>query len=235
MLQTSIQARHIQVPPSSWSKAGTQIGASTGGAAQAMRPFETKITVKAGESVFQEGHAALYFYKLVSGSVRLVKTVADGHRQVCDFHLPGDLVGFSTTADHDFSAEAIQTCTLIRYRRRDTDALIKSDTAFACELQALTAKGLHSAYAHMVRLCHRSANDRLAWFLLAMADRSTSNGDWIELPMTRVDIADYLGMAHETVSRAFTHLKKAGAIVEPTLNRLKLIDRDALTDQLQAA
>jgi len=200
-----------------------------------MRPFETKHSVLAGETVFDEGDDAVYFYKLLTGSLRLVKVVADGHRQICDFYLPGDLVGFSNAAEHEFSAEAIQDCTLVRYRRRDTDTLIKTDAVFACELQALTAKGLSSAYAHMVRLCHRSAHDRLAWFLLAMAERSQSADGWIALPMTRIDIADYLGMAHETVSRAFTQLKKAGVIVEPTLNRIKLVDRGALQDKLYAA
>lgn len=200
-----------------------------------MRAFETRITVAASQPLFDEGDTAIYFYKLVTGSIRLVKIVADGHRQICDFHLPGDLVGFSNAAEHEFSAEAIQDCVLIRYRRRETDTLITSDPAFACELQALTAKGLHSAYSHMVRLCHRSAHDRLAWFLLAMENRSQSDDGWIELPMTRVDIADYLGLAHETVSRAFTQLKKSKVIVEPTLNRIKLVNREAFEDKLEAA
>lgn len=232
MLQTAIQARHVQVPPAGWSAGRPRNRAPL--AAQG-RAFETKVTVEAGHTVFEEADPAEYFYKLVSGSIRLVKILSDGHRQICDFHLPGDLVGFSNGDEHEFSAEAIQTCVLVRYRRKDADALIKSDTGFACELQALTAKGLSSAYAHMVRLCHRSAHDRLARFLLSMADRIQSDDGWFELPMSRCDIADYLGLAHETVSRAFTQLKKSGAIIEPTLNRIKLIDQAALEDQLEAA
>jgi CRP/FNR family nitrogen fixation transcriptional regulator len=235
VLQTAIHTRHIQAPPASWTCRSPGKTASSLNAGATMRPFETKHSVLAGETVFDEGDDAVYFYKLLTGSLRLVKVVADGHRQICDFYLPGDLVGFSNAAEHEFSAEAIQDCTLVRYRRRDTDTLIKTDAVFACELQALTAKGLSSAYAHMVRLCHRSAHDRLAWFLLAMAERSQSADGWIALPMTRIDIADYLGMAHETVSRAFTQLKKAGVIVEPTLNRIKLVDRGALQDKLYAA
>ncbi len=227
MLQTAIQARHVQATPALWS-AG-QPRSSRG------RIFETKVTVEAGATIFEEGAPAEYFYKLVTGSIRLVKILSDGHRQICDFHLPGDLVGFANADDHDFSAEAIQPCVLIRYRRKDVDTLIKSDAGFACELQTLTAKGLSSAYAHMVRLCHRSAYDRLARFLLSMADRTQSADGWFELPMSRCDIADYLGLAHETVSRVFTQLKKAGVIIEPTLNRIKLIDQDALEDQLEAA
>lgn len=203
------------------------------GGAGAAQGFESRIAVRQGETVFEEGDSADYFYKLVRGSVRLVKIVASGHRQICDFLLPGDLLGFSNRPSHEFSAEAIGDCDLIRYRRRDLDRLMKADPAFACELQALMAQGLNGAYAHMVRLCHRSARERLSWFLLGMADRT--NSDWIELPMSRVDVADYLGLAHETVSRAFTQLKKAGAIVEPTLNRIRIVDRGALEDGLMAA
>ncbi len=192
-----------------------------------------RIKVNAGEAIFEEGEPAEYFYKLASGCVRLVKLVASGHRQICDFHLPGDLLGFSNSEEHEFSAEAIEECVLIRYRRRDADQLMKADPAFACELQALTARGLNGAYAHMVRLCHRSARDRLSWFLLDMAERS--GGEWVTLPMSRVDVADYLGLAHETVSRMFTQLKKAGVIVEPTLNHVKIVNRDALEEGLLAA
>jgi len=230
MLQTALQGRSIQAPLASFA---TKRPAQS--AAAHVRPFETQLTVKAGETIFHEGDDALYFYKVMAGSVRLVKCVADGHRQICDFNLAGDLLGYSNAAEHEFTAEAIQDCTLIRYRRKETTTLIKSDAAFACELQALTAKGLSSAYAHMVRLCHRSAHDRLAWFLLSMADRAEDAEGWIALPMTRVDIADYLGLAHETVSRAFTQLKKSKAIVEPTLNRIKLINREAFEDKLDAA
>lgn len=230
MLQTAIQTRHIQAPPVAWS-----VRNSSSAKTAATRPYETQLTVKAGETIFHEGDEALYFYKVAAGAVRLVKAVADGHRQICDFNLAGDLIGYSNASEHEFTAEAIQDCTLVRYRRKDTNALIRSDAAFACELQTLTAKGLSSAYAHMVRLCHRSAHDRLAWFLLAMAERAENAEGWFELPMTRVDIADYLGLAHETVSRAFTQLKKTRAIVEPTLNRIKLVNREALENKLEAA
>lgn len=230
MLQTAIQRRDIQASPAAWSTRNP-----TAMKPVAIRSFETQLRINAGDTVFHEGDDAIYFYKVVSGSLRLVKAVADGHRQICDFNLAGDLIGFSNSDEHEFTAEAIQDCTLLRYRRKDINTLIRSDAGFACELQALTAKGLSSAYAHMVRLCHRSAHDRLAWFLLSMSERAEKDDGWLELPMTRVDIADYLGLAHETVSRAFTQLKKSRAIIEPTLNRIKLINREALEDKLEAA
>jgi CRP/FNR family nitrogen fixation transcriptional regulator len=231
MLQTAPQNIPLQAPPASFA-AGNAYARKV---AAPVRAYETRLRINAGETIFREGDEALYFYKVVTGSVRLVKSVADGHRQICDFNLAGDLLGYSNAAQHEFTAQTIQDCTLIRYRRKDTISLIRSDAAFACELQSLTARGLSSAYAHMIRLCHRSAHDRLAWFLLSMAERAENADGWIELPMTRVDIADYLGLAHETVSRIFTRLKKSRAIIEPTLNRIKIVNRQELENKLDAA
>ncbi len=228
MLQTAVQARHIQAPPSAWSGANTA-------KPLAARPYETQLKIKSGSTIFHEGDDTTYFYKVTSGSLRLIKIIGDGHRQICDFSLAGDLVGFTNSDVHEFTAEALQDCTLVRYRRKDLDAIIRTDPVFACELQSLTMKGLTGAYAHMVRLCHRSAHDRLALFLLSMSDRAHNDDGWVELPMSRVDIADYLGMAHETVSRNFTKLKKSRAIIEASLNRIKLVNRYALEDSLQNA
>jgi len=235
MLQTSTSSSIAKANATRWLPPVTGATYDLANAKSTVRSFETRVTVRQGEIIFEEGSDAFYFYKLVSGCARLVKSVADGHRQICDFYLPGDLLGFSNAAEHDFSAEAVVDCVLLRYRRRDVNALIRTDSAFACELQAMTANGLSGAYRHVLRLCHRSARDRLAWFLLGMLRRCESENGWICLPMSRVDIADYLGLAHETVSRAFTQLKKSGAIIEPTLNRIRIIDEDALEDQLEAA
>jgi len=226
VLQTAITRASIHAPLAAFS-----LGAKT----RPRRTVDTRVSVAQGSTIFEEGAAAEYFYKLESGCVRLVKIMGGGQRQICDFHMPSDLLGLETAALHSFSAEAISDCVLLRYRKRDLITLIESDPHFAHELQTLTARGLNGAYAHLVRLCHRSARDRLAWFLLGMLDRTRSCDGWIELPMGRVDIADYLGLAHETVSRAFTQLKKVGAIVEPTLNRIHVVNRDFLEDQLEAA
>jgi len=188
----------------------------------ASRDGGTRIAVKRGETIFAEGDDATSLYRLVTGSVRLCRMSEEGERQICDFFLPGDLLGITNDETHSFSAEAIEDCTLIKYNRGSIAALMKQDPTLAYELQQLTANGLHGAYEHMVRLCKRSARDRIVWFLLAMAKRS-ANDNCLNLPMSRVDIADYLGMAHETVSRVFTQLKKSGDIAEITLNQIKLL------------
>ena len=187
------------------------------------RDYGTRIVVKRGETIFAEGDDATDLYRLVTGSVRLCRISEEGERQICDFFLPGDLLGITNVETHTFSAEAIEDCSLIKYSRGSIAALMKQDPALAYELQQLTATGLHGAYEHMVRLCRRSARDRIVWFLLAMAKRSV-NDNFLNLPMSRVDIADYLGMAHETVSRVFTQLKKSGEIEEVSLNQIKLLN-----------
>jgi CRP-like cAMP-binding protein len=152
----------------------------------ATRECGTRIVVKRGEAIFSEGDAAAYLYRLASGSVRLLHVSEDGERQICDFFLPGDLIGVSNGESYSFAAEAIQDCSLIRYARNLLPAIMKQDATLAYELQQLTATGLHSAYEHMVTLCRRSARDRIVWFLLAMAKRS-ANDNWVNLPMSHVD------------------------------------------------
>ncbi len=228
MLQAYAQTRARLVPPSTWTGRVSQPSTSHGRSPAIPAPDAgVEISVKRGATIFDEGDDALFLYKLVKGSVRLGRVMAEGCRQICDFLLPGDLLGFATGEAYEFSAEAMEDCTLIRYRKSAMASLMSANSAFACELQQLTATGLHGAYEHMVRLCHRSARDRIAWFLLAMARRSAS-GDVVHLPMSRCDIADYLGMAHETTSRVFTQLKKSGAIAELGPNRIKLLKLKAL-------
>ncbi|MGE4063149.1 MAG: helix-turn-helix domain-containing protein [Rhodospirillaceae bacterium] len=189
--------------------------------------FGTRITVKRGQEIFAEGSDAENCFRLVEGSVRLVKLMADGRRQVCEFLKAGDLLGFETDDEHYFSAEAVCDSTLVRYPRRAIEALLAQDKDFARQLRQMTARGLQDAYRRMVLLCHKSAQERIAWFLLELADGAGSDGA-IHLPMTRTDIANYLGMAIETVSRAIAQFKQTGAIAQKSLSRIQVLDRDAL-------
>jgi CRP-like cAMP-binding protein len=188
----------------------------------------TRLTVKRGEEIFAEGDEAESCYRLVEGSIRLVKLMVDGRRQVCEFLNAGDLLGFETDDEYYFSAEAVSDCTLARYSRRVVETLLVEDKAFARHVRQVTARGLQDAYQRMVLLCHKSAQERIAWFLLTMADRAGIENGYIHLPMTRTDIANYLGMAIETVSRALGQFKQNGAIIQKSLNRIQIVDRDAL-------
>ena len=190
--------------------------------------FGTRMTVKRGQEIFGEGDAADSCYRLVEGSVRLVKLMADGRRQVCEFLNAGDLLGFETEDEHYFAAEAVSDCTLVRYPHRTVETLLVEDKAFARHVRKITARNMQDAYQRMVMLCHKPAQARIAWFLLDMADRAPNDAGAIHLPMTRTDIANYLGMAIETVSRVLGQFKATGAIAQKSLNRIYVLDRDAL-------
>jgi CRP-like cAMP-binding protein len=190
--------------------------------------YGVRMTVKPGQEIFAEGSDADNCYRLIDGSVRLVKLMMDGRRQVCEFLKPEDLLGFETDDEHYFAAQAVSDCTLVRYPRRVVESLLADEKAFARHVRKVTAQGLQGAYQRMVLLCHKSAQERIAWFLLDMADRNEPDGTDVHLPMTRTDIANYLGMATETVSRVLGQFKASGMIEQKRLSRIQLIDRDAL-------
>ncbi|MBY0511464.1 MAG: helix-turn-helix domain-containing protein [Rhodospirillaceae bacterium] len=195
-----------------------------------------RVTVKRGQELYAEGDDAAYCYKLLTGSLRLVKLMSDGQRQICEFLISGDLLGFESQDEHYFSAEAVTDAVLMRYPRRNAERLINEDPTAARFMRSLTSSNLQGAYERMVLLCHKSAQERIAWFLLEMADRSkTGGGTCVELPMTRSDIADYLGMVIETVSRVLTQLRQKGVIAMKSVNSILLIDRDSLEDIASAA
>jgi len=191
----------------------------------------TRVTLKRGQELYAEGNDAAYCYKLLTGSLRLVKLMSDGQRQICEFLVAGDLLGFEAQDEHYFSAEAVSDAVVIRYPRRNAERLINEDPAAARFMRRLTSSSLQGAYERMVLLCHKSAQERIAWFLLEMADRSKINGgNCVELPMTRSDIADYLGMVIETVSRVLTQLRQKGVISMKSVNSILLVDREGLED-----
>jgi CRP-like cAMP-binding protein len=174
-----------------------------------------------------EGEPADYFYQVVSGAVRTYKLLDDGRRQISAFHLPGDVIELEAGNVHRFSAEAIAT-SLIRVAKRSAIvALAERNPKLATEIWRRTADDLRSAQEHMLLLGRKDAEERVASFLLEMADRSSSVST-VELPMPRQDIADYLGITIETVSRSLTLLESASAINRSSNRRIRLCNRSAL-------
>lgn len=232
MLQTAVTRPSVQA---NWSPAfNTPVSSKS--PLDALDNLGARVTVKRGQEIYAEGDNVDSCYKLVSGSVRLVKLMSDGQRQICEFLVPGDLLGFETQDEHYFSAEAVTESVLVRYSRRSAELLISENPAAARFVRKLTSTSLQGAYERMVLLCHKSAQERIAWFLLEMANRSkVGDGDCVDLPMTRSDIADYLGMVIETVSRVLTQLKQRGVIVMKSVNRIALVDREGLEDIASAA
>jgi CRP/FNR family nitrogen fixation transcriptional regulator len=187
----------------------------------ALLPFARNI------EIYGENEPADYLYKVVSGTVRTYKVLVDGRRQIGGFYLPGDMFGLETGDEHTFSAEAITDCKIIVIKRSAVVALAARDNNVAQQMWALTARELHRAQDRMLVLI-KSAQERVAGFLLEMADRAPGSAA-VELPMSRQDIADYLGLTIETVSRTLTQLEKTATIELPTSRRVLLRNRSALT------
>jgi CRP/FNR family transcriptional regulator, nitrogen fixation regulation protein len=177
--------------------------------------------------IFGENEPADYLYKVVSGAVRTYKILSDGRRQVGGFYLPGDIFGLEFAGEHTLAAEAITNVKVLVIKRSALAALAERDAGTARGLYALTARELKRAQARIMLLV-KSAQERVASFLLEMAERAAA-GNAIELPMSRQDIADYLGLTIETVSRTLTSLETAAAIDVPTSRRIVLRNRGALS------
>jgi len=158
------------------------------------------ISFSRNEEIYGEGEPADYLYKVVRGAVRMYKVLSDGRRQIGAFYLPGDMFGLEAGAMHASSAEAIGDSTILVFKRSAVLALSARDADVARELWETTVRELQRAHDHMLLLI-KSAQERVASFLMEMAGRGCGI-DEVALPMSRQDIADFLGLTIETVSRA---------------------------------
>jgi CRP/FNR family nitrogen fixation transcriptional regulator len=184
--------------------------------------------------IFGEGEPADYVYRVVSGAVRTMRFTEDGRRQILGFHLPGDIFGLETELQHTLSAEAVSGAEIIMVRRSCLDKAVNEDMAAARALLALTAQQLSGARAHALVLGRKGAGERVAAFLLQLADRLVSKRE-LDLPMSRADIADYLGLTIETVSRAFSEFERQCAIGLPSSRHVVMRNPSALMQYEAAA
>lgn len=174
-----------------------------------IRLIGVTIHVSRDQEVFGEGEPAHQVHKVVRGAVRGFRVLADGRRQICDFYLPGDIFGIERGADHRITAEALADTVLLVARRSALGD--DTNTLAARHLWSLAMERLDRSQDHAMTLGRRSARERVANFLVDMADRLGA-GEILELPMSRQDIADYLGLTIETVSRTLTELQVSGLI-----------------------
>jgi CRP/FNR family transcriptional regulator, nitrogen fixation regulation protein len=195
--------------------------------AQHMQLMGAAMSFPRNAEIFGENEPADYLYKLISGTVRTYKILSDGRRQIGGFYLPGDVFGLEVGDEHTHSAEAMTDAKVLVIKRSALTGLAGRDAGVARELYTLTARELRRVQDRIVLLI-KSAQERVASFLLEMAERAPS-GDAIELPMSRQDIADYLGLTIETVSRTLTALEGVAAIDVPTSRRIVLRNRSALS------
>ena len=176
--------------------------------------------------IYGEDEPAEYLYQVVSGAVRTYKVLEDGRRQICAFYLPGDIFGFEAGDSHMASAEAIGETHVLVVKRIAIMSRADHEKDLARQLWEATAQELRRFQEHMLLLI-KSAEERVAGFLVEMAHRAAKTVS-VELPMSRQDIADYLGLTIETVSRTFTQLEHSGLIALPTSRRVELRNYNAL-------
>jgi CRP/FNR family transcriptional regulator, nitrogen fixation regulation protein len=179
------------------------------------------------EEIFAEEEDAAFVYKVISGAVRDVRILSDGRRQIGAFHLPGEVFGLECGASHRYSAEAVVDSEIALVRRSALDKRAAEDGAVACKLWDVTSRDLQQLQDHLVLLGRKTAMERVASFLVRMVSRSPA-GAALDLPMSRSDIADYLGLTIETVSRTLTQLERSHAISMPSSRHIVLHDRMAL-------
>ena len=186
---------------------------------------------KPGEIVFSEGDDADSVYEVVRGMLRLCKILPDGRRQITGFLSAGQFLGLAPEAICVYTAEAITEVTLCRYKRAAFDRLIDEVPGFAKRVLAVASHELSAAQNQMFLLGRKAALEKVASFLLLMAQQAGEDDDGaIGLPMTRSDIADYLGLTIENVSRTLTRLKHDRLIALPTPDRIEIRNRHQLEE-----
>lgn len=170
---------------------------------------------ESGSAVFWEGDAAAHVFAVVEGVLRVFKILGDGRRVITGFVHAGDLLGLSLKDRYLYSAEAVTTVKLRRFARTRFQDEINQAPELRPQLFARLCDEMAAAQDQMVLLARKSAEERVASFLLITARRRAGNGEIaaaIEIPMTRLDMADYLGLTIETVSRSMTKLAARGVI-----------------------
>ncbi|MES1150311.1 MAG: helix-turn-helix domain-containing protein [Dongia sp.] len=187
----------------------------------ALEAIGTTLRVGKNAALFQEGDASEHVYKVVSGAIRTCRMLMDGRRQISDFILPGDFFGLDWQSAHSFTAEALIDTVVISYPRPQLEALAESMPAIQRLLMATLCKGLAATQEHVVMLGRQTAYERLAWFLLRVKERSGTATE-IDVPMSRQDIADYLGLTIETVSRGISEFKRRRYITALSAHRFQL-------------
>lgn len=176
--------------------------------------------------IYGEGDEAEYLYQVISGTVRTYKMLEDGRRQIGGFYLPGDIFGFEAGETHSSSADAVNGAQVLIIKRSAVMLRAEREKDLSQQLWDATTRELQRFRNHMLLLI-KTAEERVAGFLLDIARRTTSTTS-IELAMSRQDIADYLGLTIETVSRTFTQLEQSGTIALATSRRIELRNRAAL-------
>jgi len=194
-----------------------------------LREFEhlgRRVHFSSGETVFSEEDITTSFYNVLEGVMRLYKLLPDGRRQIVGFALPGDFLGMNLSGRHNFSADAIGAVTVCQFAKAPFGRFTEERPQLLRRINELAIRELSQARDHMVLLGRRSADEKVAAFLLGWRERLLAlkgASDTVPLPMSRQDIADYLGLTIETVSRTLTRFEREEMLIIVT-GGVRLLD-----------
>src|SRR6266567_1974986 len=228
--ETAQSTRSRTRPPvRSLSSDGQGVFPGADGNLIALRNIGTRLRFNHNQTIFNEGDPAEHAYKVLSGAVRLCKHLADGRRQIVQFLFPGDLFSFMELAGHSLTAEAVNDVVLTSYPQRQIVHLGVQDPNLRERFVALLSQRLHRMHDHLMLLGRQTALERVSSFLLSLQERlGADEGDAMEIPMSRQDMADYLGLTIETVCRVLAKLRRSRVIGIPKIHQLIIGDIDAL-------
>lgn len=197
-----------------------------------MEQIGKTVTYARGKAIVEEGGAADYIFRVASGALRSVRLLPDGRRCITSFLLPGDFFGFNDGGLSSHSVEALSDVTLVRYPVASFAALLDRSPSAARHFFHMVCSELSAAQERLLLLGRKSALERLASFLVSLADRQPTkvvrSGAVLTLPMSRGDVADYLGLTVETVSRLLATLRSRRTIDVPNATDVVLLDREGL-------
>jgi len=186
--------------------------------------------------VFHEGEPATNVFTLAQGTAKLTRLLPDGREQVLGFRFAGDVFGYTAGKTYSYSAQLLTQATLCRIDRRRLEGLMQQLPMLERRFLDLCVQELAATQDQLVSVGRRSAEARLAAFLLQLAEagrRRLHVGTALDMPMTRADIADFLGLTLETVSRGFTAFRRRGWVREPAHNIVELLDPKALHELIE--
>jgi CRP/FNR family nitrogen fixation transcriptional regulator len=195
------------------------------------RIIASEFNYRKGKEIFGEKEPAEYVYQVTAGAVRSYKLLSDGRRQIGAFHLVGDVFGLENGSFHRFTAEAIVDTSVRLIKRTSLERVAEADVSITHDLLYMTTDNLQHAEDHMLLLGRKTSLERVVAFLLEMDRRLTAAGI-LALPMSRRDIADYLGLTLETVSRALSKLHGSGILgfLGTNQRQIILLDRQQLAN-----
>jgi CRP/FNR family nitrogen fixation transcriptional regulator len=180
-----------------------------------------------GRCIYDEGDEAHFFYEVRSGVVRMSSVLQDGRRLVDSFHTEGQLFGLEPARSHTLCAETLSDCNIVSYRWNGVEAKMSTDTMTSNWLFSYAMQTVTTARNHAILLGRKTATERVAAFLMEWVGRSP-DPTVIVLAMSRQDIADYLGLTVETISRTFSKLERESLIQMTTSRLIEVRNRSAL-------